>query len=128
MSTITAENILTLIEQLPATEQDKFRQLWDAPTAVAATTNGHTPAKPRDKCVYSPVSPEEEERGRLSMNWVHEHQREYKKQYVALEGDRLIAASPDFLVVKEALEKDSAKIPFFTYIQDPDNIIHIIWT
>ena len=61
------------------------------------------------------------------MKWVHEHQREYKNHYVALEGDRLIAASPDFKVVSEAMDKDNAKIPFFTYIEDPDNITHIIW-
>jgi hypothetical protein len=128
MSTITAENILTLIEQLPAAEQDKLRQLWNQPPAPAEPTNGQTHKAPRDKRMPPLVSAEEQEKGQLAMHWVYEHEREYKNQWVALDGDRLIAAGPQHDEVWQASIADGAKLPFITFIEDPDNITHIIWT
>ncbi|NOT59910.1 MAG: hypothetical protein HOP19_06755 [Acidobacteria bacterium] len=128
MSTLTAENILTLIDELPAVEQNRFRQLWDAPTTPDETTNGHSHKKQLDKRIPPIASPEEMELGMVSIRWVTQHGREYKNQWVALEGDRLIAAGPDHDEVWKASQSDGAKMPFITFVEDPDNITHIIWT
>ena len=42
------------------------------------------------------------------MRWIAEHQREYVGQWVALDGDRLIAASPNRREVSAAAKADGA--------------------
>ena len=135
MSIITAENVLSLIAQLPAPEQDKLRQLWDqqpvAQPLPAEPQNGasaHSPKAPRDKRMPPIATPADLARGELAMHWVYEHMREYKNQWVALDGDRLIAAGPNHDEVWAAAKADGAHVPFIELVQDPDNIIHIIWT
>jgi hypothetical protein len=56
------------------------------------------------------------------MRWLAEHQREYVGQWVALDGDRLIAVSPNHEEVAAAAEADGAYLPLFTYIDDPDKV------
>jgi hypothetical protein len=127
MSTITAENILTLIEQLPVSEQSKLRELWNGSPASVEPTNGHASKRPRDLQVAPIATPEEMELAMVSLHWANEHRREYKNQWVALEGNRLIAAGPNHEEVWKASLSDGAKMPFITFVEDPDNIVHIIW-
>ncbi len=56
------------------------------------------------------------------MQWIAEHQREYVGQWVALDGDRLIAASPDHEEVSKAADADGAYLPLFAFIDDPNKI------
>lgn len=56
------------------------------------------------------------------MQWIAEHQREYVGQWVALDGDCLIAASPDHEEVSKAADTDGAYLPLFAFIDDPNKI------
>jgi hypothetical protein len=115
MATITAENVLQLIDQMSLSEQLKLKQLMaqrEPQKQAAAQTkqlDKHLPSKPM------PDSTRE-------MRWLAEHQREYVGQWVALDGDRLIAASPNHEEVAAAAEADGAYLPLFTYIDDPDKV------
>ncbi len=117
MSTLTAENVLRLIEELPPAEQSKLNQLLKTRATIqpAKQLDQRVPAKP------IPDSSRERE-------WLTKHRREYANQWVALDGDRLIAASKDHDEVWAAAEADGAELPLITFIENPDNITTIIWT
>src|SRR5262245_52530658 len=103
MSTLNAENVLNLINQLPATEQARLRQLLEEqPTALppSAPANGVPAKPPLDKRLPNRPAPD----CSREMRWLAEHRREYANQWVALDGDRLIAASPDHETVFAAVD------------------------
>jgi hypothetical protein len=84
MSTITVENILRQINQLPPVEQSRLAQLLEERRAERESQ----PAKaPRDKRLPDQPWPE----AQAAMRWLREHAREYRGQWVALAGDRLVA-------------------------------------
>lgn len=122
MSTITAESMLQLIEQMPPTEQLKLKQLMAQRTESQAhpePANGApSQTNPLDKRL--PLKPVPD--STREMRWIVEHQREYVGQWVALDGDRLIAASPNHEEVAAAADADGAYLPLFTYIDDPDKV------
>jgi hypothetical protein len=56
------------------------------------------------------------------LKWVAEHAREYAGQWVALDGDRLIAHSPNHDEVFAAAEADGVYLPLITFVEDPDKV------
>lgn len=122
MSTITAESMLQLIEQMPLTEQLKLKQLMAQraePQAQPESANG-APSQTNPLDQRLPLKPVPD--STREMRWIVEHQREYVGQWVALDGDRLIAASPNHEEVAAAADADGAYLPLFTYIDDPDKV------
>ena len=122
MSTLKAENVLSLIDQLPPMEQARlFQLLAERPTVLPQAA---MPAKPPlDKRLTNRPAPDLSRERR----WLAEHRREYANQWVALEGDRLIAASPNHEAVFTAVDAAKIKSPFITFIEDPDHPIQLIW-
>ena len=114
MSTLTAESILMLIEQLPSTERRRLNQLLKQQEAVRAKP----PLDQRVPCEPMPDRTRE-------MNWIEEHKHEYAGQWVALEGDRLIAASPIQQEVWDAVNTDGPTLPLVHRIPSPDDLPYI---
>lgn len=113
---LTAENILTLIEQLPTTERARLNQMLTEQESEPAKTK-----PPLDKRVpCKPMPDDTRER-----QWVREHKHEYAGQWVALDGDRLIAASPIQQEVWDAVSLDSERPPLVLRIPSPDDLPYI---
>ncbi len=113
---VTAESIMTLIEQLPSTERTRLTMLL--------TTQESEPTKakpPRDKRVPSQPMPDRMK----EMDWVEQHKHEYPGQWVALDGDRLVAASPNRMDISAAVKADGANIPLILRIPSPDDLPYI---
>lgn len=92
MSAVTVEDILHQVEQLPLTEQRRLRLLLnEMPLSVPDR-------EPRDKRLPAEPWPE----AQAAMNWLLEHAHEYRGQWVALAGDRLIAHGTDRSAVRAA--------------------------
>ena len=92
MSVITVESILQQVEQLPPPEQRRLRLLLKEeppPAKVKA---------PLDKRLPNQPWPE----GRAAMDWLREHSHEYRGQWVALAGNRLVAHGTDRAEVRAA--------------------------
>ena len=110
MSSMTAESILPLIAQLSQPERAKLRVLLDQ------QAESEQPAKvPRDKRLT--LEPMRD--CSLEMQWIAEHAHQYANQWVALDGDRLIAASHSHDEVAAAVDADGADSPLFHYFEDP---------
>ncbi len=118
MSTITVENILKQIDQLPIFEQNRLARLLEERRAQQAPK----PAKPpRDKRLPDrPAIDDSRERA-----WIEEHRREYAGMWVALDGYRLIAANPNQAEVWAAVKEDGAKLPLVCRIPSPDEPLPI---
>jgi len=113
MSTITVENILQQIDQLPPFEQSRLAQLLEERRVEWVPQ----PAKaPRDKRLPDRQALDDTR----EREWIKKHRQEYAGQWVALDGDRLIAASPNRLEISAAVKADSAKLPLIYRIPAPD--------
>ncbi len=58
-------------------------------------------------------------------NWIEEHKHEYAGQWVVLDGDRLIAASPIRAEISVAVKAAGAKVPLIHRIPSPDDLPYI---
>ena len=113
---MTAEHILILIQKLPSAERTRLNQLLTEQTSEPAK-----PKSPRDKHVPSQPMPDDTH----EMEWVEQHKHEYSGQWVALDGDRLIAASPNRMEISAAVKADGAKLPLILRIPSPDDLPYI---
>src|SRR2546422_8051706 len=52
--------------------------------------------------------------------WLKEYAREYARQWVALEGDQLIAHGMNAAEVFAAADASGVERPFFVHVEDPD--------
>lgn len=116
MSKLTAESILALIEQLPSDERTRLNQLLAQQEVEPVKTK--PPLDKRVPCEPMPDRTREWE-------WIKQHKREHAGQWVALDGDRLIAASPNRLEISAAIKADGAKLPLIHRIPSPDDLPYI---
>src|SRR5262245_2339425 len=112
MPELTADNIFSQIVQLPLVERRKLRRLLDQ-FEPDEQSPPKTSLDPR-------VPPIKQPDYRPSMHWLAEHAREYARQWVALDGDRLIAHGPDARTVYAAAKADGAYMTLVTQVEDPD--------
>jgi hypothetical protein len=116
MSTLTAESILKLIEELPPTELIRLNQIMSQ-----RQTEFPKAKPPLDWSV--PCEPMKDRT--REMKWIKEHKHEYVGQWVALDGDRLIVASPIRAEISAAIKADGAKLPLVHRITSPDEPLPI---
>jgi hypothetical protein len=116
MSTLTAENIIKLIEKLPSAERLRLNRLL-----AGEQSKGARAKPPLDKLV--PCEPMKDRT--LEMKWIREHRHEYAGQWVALDGNRLIAASPIRAEISVAVKADGARLPLIHRIASPNEPLPI---
>src|SRR5262245_29696549 len=111
MSQITAETLFHQITSLPPiSEKVNLRSLLDDQLKNPEDeTNRVKLVKP------IPVTDPEP-----SMRWMKEHSHEYGGQWVALDGDRLIAHGANADEVFAIADADGAYLPLVTYIPPAD--------
>ncbi len=113
---VTAESIMMMIEQLPSTERARLSEL-----IKEQETEPIKAKAPRDKRVPCKPMPDD----RRERQWVKDHKHEYAGQWVALDGDHLIAASPVQQEVWDAVSAGSERPPLVLRIPSPDDLPYI---
>ena len=88
---LSVDQIIKSIAQLPAAEQERIRQWLEEKRA----TNGEAQG-----------SQAHVNRSARSLKWLHENREKYSGQWVALDGDRLVASAP---TAKEVYSKAKAE-------------------
>ncbi len=110
MSETVIENILKQISRLPLDQQRELRRILTQQTRTTKSTfDKRVPPRP------APDSARE-------MKWLRQHAREYANQWVAFDGDRLIAHGTNAREVYAAAEADGADLPMVTFVEDPDTV------
>ena len=56
------------------------------------------------------------------MEWLKSHREEYGGQYVALDGDQLLAVGPNYPIAREKAVAAGKPNAFVTYLPKPDEI------
>ncbi|MCI0392332.1 MAG: DUF5678 domain-containing protein [Acidobacteria bacterium] len=110
MPEITAETLADQITSLPISQKLKLRSMLDAQLKeTGELTNGVKLVEPIKLPDPAP-----------SRRWMNEHAQEYGGQWVALDGDRLIAHGENADEVFAAADADGAYLPLVTYIPPAD--------
>lgn len=97
------DQIIKSIKQLPATEQEKFRQWLEDKRAK----NGEG----RGSQVHANCSEK-------SLRWLHENRDKYSGQWVTLDGDRLIANGPTAKEVYSKAKAEGVDRPFVELVTE----------
>lgn len=125
MSIMTVESVLQLIDQLSPAEQSKLKQLMkerEIPQSQPEPANEAQPDRTQNGVPTQRLKPRPMPDSTRERQWLAKHKREYIGQWVSLDGDRLIAASPNHDEVWAAAEADGAYLPLFTFVEDPDKL------
>jgi len=83
--------------------------------------------------VFSPLSDQQKEKPKKpvrvemidvsrEMQWLKEHRQEYTGQWVALDGDRLVAYGKDAREVYQAAKEAGVEVPLVEYIDKMDEL------
>jgi Family of unknown function (DUF5678) len=99
------DQIIKSIEQLPAAEQERIRQWLEGKGAA----NGEVPSRANAN------------RSAKSLRWLHENQEKYSGQWVALDGDRLIASGPTAREVYSKARAEGVEIPFVELVSERES-------
>lgn len=108
MSQSTADLLFHQITALPLPEQFRLR----------ARLNARLQAKEKPKAKF--VEPIPAPDPLPSQRWLKEHAHEYAGQWVALDGERLIAHGTDAANVFALADADGAYLPLLTFIEPAD--------
>lgn len=117
---LTVESLLPLIEKLSVPDKLRLRAALDQPAPIQPVAKA-----PLDKRVLCEPMPDRTR----EWDWIEQHKHEYSGQWVALDGDRLVAASPVRLEISAAIKADSTERPLIHRIPSPDDLPYVgtIW-
>jgi hypothetical protein len=101
------DQIIKSIEQLPAAEQEKIRRWLEDKGATNGEGHG---------------SQAHASRSEKSLRWLHENRDKYSGQWVALDGDRLIASGPTAKEVYSKAKAEGVDIPFVELVTDQEQV------
>src|SRR6185503_7938688 len=102
---LSVDQIIKSIAQLPPAEQERIRR-WLEEKGV---TNGEG----QGSQVHAI-------RSARSLRWLHENREKYSGQWVALDGDHLIASGPTAIEVYSKAKAEDVEIPFVELVTDPE--------
>lgn len=109
MSEVSSENIVAAFRRLPLPEQETL--------LGRLIEEFESERSPQDTATALPVP--EKDRSREEQ-WLAEHSREYAGQWVALNGDQLIAHSFDSAEVFAAVRAPGVDRPLYVLVESPD--------
>jgi hypothetical protein len=109
----TLEQIIDEARSLSPAEKRKLRQALDLELEQVKAQDRAQPTHTENG--------DDEMRGRR-LEWLKSHREEYGGQYVALDGDRLIAVGPNYRVAREKALVAGKPNAFVTYLSKPDEI------
>jgi hypothetical protein len=101
---LSVDQIIKSIAQLPAAEQERIRRWLEEKGVINGEGQG---------------SQAHANRSARSLRWLHENREKYSGQWVALDGDRLMASGPTAKEVYSKAKAEGVEIPFVELVTDP---------
>jgi hypothetical protein len=100
---LSVDQIIKSIAPLPAAEQERIRRwLEEKPTTNGAQAQANRSAR--------------------SLRWLQENGEKYSVQWVALNGDRLVASGRTAKEVYSKAKAEGVEIPFVERVTDPEPV------
>jgi hypothetical protein len=107
---VTFETILEQVRQLPLNEQQLLREML--PLKNGAATAERAELKGRVRRAAVPMKERTQE-----YQWLAQHRAEYPGEYLALDGDRLIAHSLNAKEVFAAVDAAGIEDPLYIHVE-----------
>ena len=104
---LSVDQIIKSIEKLPAAEQERIRQWLEDKGAMTGERHG---------------SQAHANRSAKSLRWLDENREKYPWQWVALDGNRLIANGPTAKEVYSKAKAEGFEIPFVELVTDQEPV------
>ncbi len=117
----TLEQIIEEARKLPVEEQQRLRaalETLDSNGEVKPSNQELSPQKPQSLHVNNG----DDEIRQLRMEWLKSHREEHGGQYVALDGDQLLAVGPNYRIAREKAVAAGKPNAFVTYLSKPDEV------
>jgi len=117
----TLEQIIEEVRKLPADEQRRLLaalESLDSNGEAQPANQEPSPQKPQSLHVNNGM----DEIRQLRMEWLKSHREEHCGQYVAMDGDQLLAVGPNFRIAREKALAAGKPNAFVTYLSKPDEI------
>lgn len=109
----TLEQIIDEARSLSPAEKRKLRQDLDLELEQVKAQDRAQPMRSENG---------DDETRERRLEWLKSHREEYGGQYVALDGDRLIAVGPNYRVAREKALAAGKSNAFVTYLSKPDEM------
>ena len=104
---LSFDQIIKSIVELPAPEQERIRR-W-------LNEKGVTNEEGQSSQAHA-------NRSAKSLRWLHENQKKYSGQWIALDGDRLIASAPTSKEVYSKAKAEGVEIPFVELVTNQEPV------
>lgn len=117
----TLEQIIEEVRKLPVEEQRRLRAALESLYSngeVKPAKQGPSPQKPQSLQFNN----EDDEIRQLRMEWLKSHREEYGGQYVALDGDQLVAVGSNYRIAREKALAAGKPKAFVAYLSRPDEV------
>lgn len=109
----TLEQIIDEARSLSPAEKRKLRQALDLELEQMNV---------QDRAQPTHTENGDDETRERRLEWLKSHREEYGGQYVALDGDRLVAVGPNYRVAREKARAAGKTNAFVTYLSKPDEM------
>ncbi|MBC8029233.1 MAG: hypothetical protein H7Z16_03905 [Pyrinomonadaceae bacterium] len=116
----TLEKIIEEVRKLPVEEQRRLRAALETLDSKREAPTAKEASRPRRESLHDSNGNEQVRRRR--MEWLKSNREEYGGQYVALDGDQLVAVAPNYRVAREKALAAGKSNAFVTYLSKPDEI------
>lgn len=117
----TLEQIIEEARRLPVEEQRRLRAALES-----LDLNGDAQPANQEPSRHKPSSPHvnngDDEIRQRRLEWLKAHREEFGGQYVALDGNQLLAVGPNYRVAREKALAAGKSNAFVTYLSKPDEI------
>ena len=117
----TLEQIIEDARKLPAEEQRQLRAALETLDSNGEAQPANQEPSPQKLQSLHGYNGDDEIRQRR-LEWLKSHREEYGGQYVALDGDQLLAVGPNYRIAREKALAAGKPKAFVTYLSKPDEI------
>lgn len=117
----TLEQIIEEARKLPVEEQRRLRVALETLDSNGQAPPANQEPSPQEPQILQVNNGDDEIRHRRLV-WLKSHREEYGGQYVALDGDQLLAVGPNYRIAKEKALAAGKLNAFVTYLSKPDEI------
>ncbi len=117
----TLEQIIEDARKLPVEEQRRLRaalESLDSNGEVKPAKQEQLPQKPQSLHIKNG----DDEIRQLRMEWLKSHRKEHGGQYIALDGDQLLAVGSNYRIAREKALAAGKPNAFVTYLSKPDEV------
>jgi hypothetical protein len=126
MEHTTFEQAVEVVNSLPTSDRERFGEWFREQERLDTKTNGASAGKAQGQTTPSALE-DREARFQSALRWLEENKAKYSGQWVALDGDRLLAAGINGKQVYAEAVAAGVAVPLLQQIKVDDDLLFGGW-